>query len=79
MPVNNFINESACPLCGGDNACAELGKNRRSGGKYSCENSAQCWCQKEGVRFPALLLDDIPDDKKGKACVCQRCVQIYNQ
>jgi len=54
--------EKICPLCGQHNNC----KHGEGG----------CWC--EAVKIPKQLLDLIPDDKKGKVCVCKACIDKYN-
>jgi hypothetical protein len=53
--------EKVCPICGQDNNC-QHGEGR-------------CWCQT--VKFPKEILDLIPDDKKGKACVCKSCLEKF--
>ncbi len=50
-----------CPLCGKDNNCQHGQKG--------------CWC--ETVKFPQHVIDMIPEDKKGKACVCKSCLEKY--
>lgn len=50
-----------CPLCGQDNNCQH--------------GQGNCWC--ETVEFPKHVLDMIPDDKKGKACICRSCLEKY--
>ncbi len=57
------ITEKTCPICGQDNNC-QHGKS-------------DCWCTK--VKIPKGLLDLVPDDKKGKACICKSCVEKYNK
>ena len=49
--------EKICPLCGEDNNC----KHGEGG----------CWC--DTVKFSKDILDLIPNDKKGKACICKSC------
>lgn len=53
--------EKKCPLCGQDNNC----KHGQGG----------CWC--DTVKFPKDILDLIPNDKKGKACICKSCLEKY--
>ena len=53
--------ERICPLCGQDNNC-----QHGQGG---------CWCDK--VKVPKYILDLIPNDKKGKACICKSCLEKY--
>jgi hypothetical protein len=55
--------ERICPICGQDNNC-QHGQGR-------------CWC--DTVKFPKYILDMIPDDKKGKACVCKSCLEKYQK
>lgn len=52
-----------CPLCGEDNNCQH--------------GQGNCWC--ESLEFPKGLLDMIPDDKKGKACICRSCLEKYKK
>jgi len=53
--------ERICPLCGQDNNCQH--------------DQESCWCA--AVKFPKHVLDLIPEDKKGKACVCKACLEKY--
>ncbi|MFM7000948.1 MAG: cysteine-rich CWC family protein [Limnohabitans sp.] len=32
-----------------------------------------CWCTRE--QFTAALLQQVPEASRGKACICQACVQ----
>lgn len=59
------INEVAkiCPLCGQDNNC----KHGEGG----------CWC--DTVEFPKYILELIPSDKRGKACICKSCLEKYQK
>ncbi|MGV0985801.1 MAG: cysteine-rich CWC family protein [Limnohabitans sp.] len=34
---------------------------------------APCWCTRE--QFSAALLQQVPETARGKACICQACVQ----
>lgn len=52
-----------CPLCGEDNNC-------QSGSKT-------CWCNY--VEIPDYIIDMVPKDKKGKACICQSCIEKYTR
>lgn len=49
--------------------CPICGKNN------NCRHSKDCWCH--SVRIPKDLLDLIPVDKKGKACICKSCVDNH--
>ncbi|WP_371293698.1 cysteine-rich CWC family protein [Haliea sp.] len=56
--------EDSCPFCGGTNACGV--------------NSTQpCWCA--GASIPRALVDLVPGAAKGRVCICQACVLLYNQ
>ena len=56
------MDDKICPLCGQDNNC-------QSGNK-------DCWCKT--VEFPEGIFDLIPEEKRGKACICLSCVNKYN-
>jgi hypothetical protein len=55
--------ERICPLCGKDNNC-----QHGQGG---------CWC--DSIKFPKYILDMVPADKKGKACICKSCLEKYQK
>lgn len=57
-----------CPLCQQQNLCANLGM---------AEGKKTCWCNDPNIQFPTALLEKIPSDKKGKACICQKCAQAF--
>jgi len=59
--MNIKKSERICPLCGNDNNC-----QHGQGG---------CWCDK--IKFTKEILDLIPDDKKGKACICKSCFDKF--
>lgn len=42
----------------------------------NCRQSKECWCH--SATIPKELLDKVPEDKKGKACICKSCVDKYN-
>lgn len=50
---------SRCPLCGEPNRCAML------------KGEADCWCRR--VTIPREVIERIPPEAKGVACVCERC------
>jgi len=51
-----------CPICGEPNACALV----------ACGTmDAPCWCR--SVVFPAELLAQVPEDLRGRRCICARC------
>ncbi len=45
------------------------------GGDNGCMHNSDCWCFK--VTIPEGLLESIPEEKRGKACVCKSCVEEY--
>ncbi|MBP2028434.1 hypothetical protein J2Z35_002235 [Acetoanaerobium pronyense] len=54
-----------CPLCGQKNLCAfSLGQDPET-----------CWCMTAEV--PKELLSQVPDEKRGKSCICQSCIEKY--
>lgn len=55
--------EKICPLCGQNNNCQH--------------GQGWCWC--DSVKIPKYILDMIPDDKKGKACICKSCLEKYTK
>ena len=57
------MDEKICPICGKPNNC-----------KYGEGN---CWCK--DVVIPKKVLDMVPDDKKGKACICKSCIEKYSK
>ena len=64
-----FPDPTRCPLCGGDNRCAmELA--RASG-----EAQPPCWCV--DTRFPPDLLQRLPPEAAGQACICAACVRRF--
>ncbi len=59
------IEKGICPLCGGKNGCAVAGG----------EDPYSCWCMTTDV--PEALLEMVPEEVKGKSCVCKKCVEKY--
>ena len=55
--------EKMCPLCGKPNNCLKGNKN--------------CWCNY--VMIPKELIEKIPEEERGKSCICKECVDNYNQ
>jgi hypothetical protein len=58
----NRLNDKICPLCGQPNYCKA--------------HDGDCWCTK--VKVPKELIEKVPEDKKGKACICKTCIDKYN-
>jgi hypothetical protein len=63
--VNEELEPSAsrCPLCGLENQCGAVA------------GKSECWCYT--VSIPTDLLDRIPEDAQGKACICRTCVEAW--
>lgn len=62
-PIPIPIPASECPLCGGPNDCGPA-----SSGNFD----VPCWCTKACISFE--LVDSLPDDVRGTACICAQCV-----
>jgi hypothetical protein len=56
--------ERCCPLCGAANECAAAA---------SGDFNTPCWCR--GVTFTAELLAAVPEEMRGRACICRRCAE----
>jgi hypothetical protein len=56
------INRRVCPICGNDNDCAH---------EQGLPDGA-CWCSH--IAVPKELMARIPDNLKGKACICRNCI-----
>jgi hypothetical protein len=57
----NRLANETCPLCGKDNQCGV--KNN------------DCWCF--FTKVPMELREQIPAEKRGEACICQKCVEQF--
>lgn len=55
--------EKICPICGEDNNCQHGEK--------------ECWCNT--IKIPEHILNMVPEDKKGKACICKSCIEKYQE
>jgi hypothetical protein len=65
-PTAVVVDATRCPLCGGDNRCA-IEIERETG-----EAHPPCWCMNGS--FPPALLERIPQQARGQACICARCM-----
>jgi len=65
--AKNNHNTSTCPLCGEPNQCALAAD----------PNATECWC--ETADFREELLVQIPDEVVRKTCVCQTCLNKYQE
>lgn len=61
MNDRSAIDPGICPLCGRPNGCAMA-----AGG-----DGQVCWCAR--VTIDARVLERIPVEQRGVACVCARC------
>ncbi len=53
---------SFCPLCQNKNNCdVSAGSN--------------CWCAASKV--PTELINSVPKEQQGKACICKQCIEKY--
>ncbi len=59
------IDPTRCPLCGQSNRCA-MEIERATGQKQG-----PCWCV--GATFSTELLQKVPAESAGQACICARC------
>ncbi|HIE70826.1 MAG TPA: hypothetical protein EYP98_12020, partial [Planctomycetes bacterium] len=55
-----------CPLCGGDNQCANSAAGDAAAGP-------PCWCK--SVQIPEAVLDCLPEQARGVACICATCAK----
>jgi hypothetical protein len=60
-----IIDPTCCPICQQPNACA-MEKSKATGNQPE-----RCWCM--DAVFSATVMDQVPDDAKGKACICAKC------
>jgi hypothetical protein len=58
------FNEFLCPFCQRSNACG-------------AKSDAPCWCFQEPV--PKDLLALLPQASRNKACVCQLCINAFQE
>ncbi|MEO5669331.1 MAG: cysteine-rich CWC family protein [Ramlibacter sp.] len=61
------IDPTRCPLCGKANACA-IEMERETGVKQP-----PCWCTQ--VDFSAELIESVPSQARGQACICEACAK----
>ncbi|WP_162583107.1 cysteine-rich CWC family protein [Variovorax sp. PBS-H4] len=65
MGAKPDIDASRCPLCGEANRCA-LELERETG-----QPQGTCWCMQS--EFSPGVLDRLPAESRGLACICARC------
>ncbi len=59
------LKQDRCPLCGGPNECG------LAAGK------SECWCVE--AKIGPEVLEKVPEEAKGKVCVCEKCVQVADR
>ncbi|MGZ5180301.1 MAG: cysteine-rich CWC family protein [Ramlibacter sp.] len=59
------VDPGQCPLCGQPNGCA-MERERATG-----VPQPPCWCT--AATFGRELLEQLPDDRRGQACICASC------
>lgn len=47
------------------------------GGDNKCMHNKECWCMDKEI--PGELIEKIPLDKREKACICENCIDRFNQ
>lgn len=57
-----MIDESVCPFCQNKNSCM-------------AQTDTTCWCN--NVDIPKLLLKLVPEELNHKACICNKCIQLF--
>jgi hypothetical protein len=56
------INDTICPFCHSKNQCM-------------AHVEAPCWCN--SVSVPNELQVIVPEETKGKICICLSCIQLF--
>lgn len=60
---SEYIDERRCPLCGRPNQCGA--------------KNGDCWCFH--TKVPDELRSRIPEERRGKACICRQCVEEFHK
>jgi len=58
------IDDSICPLCKKINRC-------------DVKSDIACWCM--NTKVPPALLAQVPVELKAKACICNACIERFQQ
>ena len=61
------VKKGICPLCGRENNCSYAKGLFHEG----------CWC--ETTEVPMELRERIPEELRGKSCICKECVMEYKR
>jgi hypothetical protein len=67
-PTPTVDDASHCPLCGQANECAM--ETQRATGMQQ----PPCWCTQ--VDFSRELLERVPAQARGRACICRACAEL---
>ncbi|MDR7090250.1 MULTISPECIES: cysteine-rich CWC family protein [Cellvibrio] len=67
MPDVTPLANHQCPLCSQPNHCAPAAT-----GSFV----SSCWCKAQ--TFPPELLAQLAPDQRNKSCICQQCVDRFN-
>ncbi len=65
--MTSTTNTALCPLCNKPNQCAMAAD----------PNAKECWC--ESVVFPEELLEQVPENAVRKTCICQNCLEEFQE
>jgi prepilin-type N-terminal cleavage/methylation domain-containing protein/prepilin-type processing-associated H-X9-DG protein len=68
MSPLDFLNPGQCPLCREANECQLCSPAAFKG---------QCWCAR--MKIPEALVARVPEPLRDRACICQNCVEKFNQ
>lgn len=61
----SLIDPTLCPLCGKQNHCAVTLQ----------QDPSTCWCHQPDIHIDSELLAKLPEEARGKACICKQCVE----
>lgn len=61
----NTIDPTRCPICHEPNVCA------MEVAKASGTKPGRCWCF--DAVFVAEVMNQVPNEAKGRACICAKC------
>ena len=64
-PTINNPESNRCPLCNQANHCGLI------------SGEEPCWCANRVI--PKSLLEQIPEQLKNKACICNQCLNSYHE
>jgi len=55
-----------CPICGEENKC-----------KTGAGEHGHCWC--DIPEFPKGIFELVPEESRGKHCICLNCLNLYKE